>query len=254
MTDYKNVVFDRMAQGTFGGNNFYFVENNVGDLDRYLVCVGWALTAPHRTVIIKNDEQLAFFAYERYVMPKEAFEKCGVEITLRSGDCDFSGLPKENCFHCEYGLNLDEFVGGTKASLPLRFPPPAGQLYRAEWVDASHLFLTLESDAPPLIPLVLAIRWDGDNISEFFYSFQDKVVEAVDKDEHILIVTLRDGSTTQVQIGEWVIRDSQGNLIAQGKQFDGAKFTTLRDGITYKCTWVTAEFTPKKAVILTPVD
>lgn len=242
MTDYKNVIYKRMSQGTFGGNNYYFVENNVGDVDQYVVCVGWALLAPHKTIVLKNDEQIGFFGDERYVLPKEAFKRLGIEVVLEIDDCEFSGLPKLRCFHCEPGVNLEKFYE----------PAADGQLFYAEWVDGSNLLLTPSNRSIPeskLIPQVLAIRWNGDNINEFI-PFRGYGLERMPH-RGDLMVKLADSSITRVAVGEWVIRDSQGNLNPQSKKFEESKSITLHDGILYELRW--RDFESGPAVSLSPI-
>jgi hypothetical protein len=136
-------------------------------------------------------------------------------------------------------------------------PKHEGQLFRAEWVDADHLFLTPENNPQSLVPKVLAIRWNGDNIDDFkpFGNLiQGPYLAAPD---NYLLVTLHDGSRVQVQVGEWVIRDSQGNMNPQSKHVEVVDKITLHDGITYELKYMRMEYAGKTAsesLFLQPMD
>ena len=73
--------FIKKDQGTFGGDNYRYSDGN----DYYIVCVGWALLAPHITLVFKNSddgtcmEKIAQFDDQRYVTPGEAFRRMGIE-------------------------------------------------------------------------------------------------------------------------------------------------------------------------------
>lgn len=131
--------------------------------------------------------------------------------------------------------------------------PSEGQLFRAEWVDADHIFLTPVNAPESITPTVLAVRWNGDNANEF-QPFGDKV-KGPYGDGMLLLAYLHDGSHTWVKQGEWMIRDSQGNINPQSKHFEGLDSIKLRDGITYELKKVEISYqdgTKNKKIYLTP--